>query len=46
VPRTRTGKLSEVAVRNAVNGQPVKGREALGNPDSLDEIAALPDLRR
>jgi acetoacetyl-CoA synthetase len=46
VPRTRTGKLSEVAVRNAVNGRPVKGREALGNPDSLDEIAALPDLRR
>ena len=46
VPRTRTGKLSEVAVRNAVNGRPVKGREALGNPDSLDEIAALPELRR
>lgn len=46
VPRTRTGKLSEVAVRNAVNGRPVKGREALVNPDSLDEIAALPDLRR
>ena len=46
VPRTRTGKLSEVAVRNAVNGRPVKGREALGNPDSLDEITALPELRR
>ena len=46
VPRTRTGKLSEVAVRNAVNGKPVKGREALANPESLDEIAALPDLRR
>lgn len=45
VPRTRTGKLSEVAVRNAVNGRPVQGREALANPESLDEIAALPELR-
>ncbi|MFM8155143.1 MAG: acetoacetate--CoA ligase [Actinomycetes bacterium] len=46
IPRTRTGKLAEVAVRDAVNGRPVKGREALANPESLDEIAALPDLRR
>lgn len=46
VPRTRTGKLSEVAVRDAVNGRPVQGREALANPGSLDEIAALPELRK
>ncbi|NQW31394.1 MAG: acetoacetate--CoA ligase [Actinomycetales bacterium] len=45
VPRTRTGKLSEVAVRDAVNGRPVQGREALANPGSLDEIAAFPELR-
>ena len=45
VPRTRTGKLSEIAIRDTVNGRIVKGREALANPESLDEIAALPDLR-
>jgi acetoacetyl-CoA synthetase len=45
VPRTRTGKLSEIAVRDAVNGRPVQGRESLANPESLDEIAALPELR-
>lgn len=45
VPRTRTGKLSEIAIRDTVNGRNVKGREALANPESLDEIAALPDLR-
>jgi len=44
VPRTRTGKLSEVAVRDAVNGRAVQGREALANPGSLDEIAVLPEL--
>ena len=45
VPRTRTGKLAEIAIRDTVNGRPVKGREALANPESLEEIAGLPDLR-
>ncbi len=34
-PRTVSGKLSEVAVRNAVNGLPVKNEAALANPESL-----------
>lgn len=45
LPRTLTGKLAEIAVAEAVNGRPVRNRDALANPDALDRIAALPDLR-
>ena len=38
LPRTQTGKLSEIAVREAVHGRPVRGRSALANPASLDAI--------
>ena len=44
LPRTLTGKLAELAVANTVNGRPVRNRDALANPDSLDVIAALPEL--
>jgi acetoacetyl-CoA synthetase len=43
LPRTQTGKLSEIAVREAVHGREVKGLGALANPDSLEAIiAAVP----
>lgn len=45
LPRTLTGKLAELAVANAVNGRPVRNRDALANPESLDAIAALEELR-
>jgi len=38
LPRTQTGKLSEIAVREAVHGREVKGLGALANPGSLDAI--------
>ncbi|MBI1350656.1 MAG: acetoacetate--CoA ligase [Actinomycetales bacterium] len=40
LPRTQTGKISEIAVREAVHGREVKGLSALANPSSLDEIVA------
>ena len=36
IPRTRSGKISELAVTAVVNGDPVKNTEALANPESLD----------
>jgi acetoacetyl-CoA synthetase len=46
-PRTISGKVSEVAVRNAINGLPVKNTTALANPESLDffrgPVAPQPD---
>lgn len=36
IPRTRSGKISEIAVRDVVHGRDVANSEALANPDSLD----------
>lgn len=40
LPRTQTGKISEIAAREAVHGRPVKGLGALANPDCLAAIVA------
>jgi acetoacetyl-CoA synthetase len=45
IPRTRSGKLVELAVRNVVHGRPVGNREALANPEALDLYADLTELR-
>ena len=44
LPRTLTGKLAEIAVADTVNGRPVRNRDALANPESLDAIATLAEL--
>ncbi|MGA8171799.1 MAG: acetoacetate--CoA ligase [Methylocystis sp.] len=44
LPHTRSGKLVELAVREVINGRPVKNREALANPDSLRFFSNLPAL--
>jgi acetoacetyl-CoA synthetase len=41
LPRTISGKLSEVAVRNAINGQAVQNEAALANPESLTFFQGL-----
>jgi acetoacetyl-CoA synthetase len=45
IPRTKNGKIVELAVRNIVHGRPVKNREALANPQALDLYRDLPDLQ-
>ncbi len=49
LPRTRSGKLVELAVADVVNGREVRNVEALANPDALwairDHPDALPGLR-
>ena len=45
IPRTRSGKITELAVRDVVHGRPVKNREALANPEALDLFRDLPDLQ-
>jgi len=46
LPRTRSGKLSELAVREVVHGRPVKNVDALANPESLAEFEQLEELAR
>ncbi len=45
IPRTISGKISELAVRNAIHDRPVKNRDALANPEALDLFRDLPELR-
>jgi acetoacetyl-CoA synthetase len=45
IPRTKSGKIVELAVRNAVHGQPVKNVEALANPEALEQFRGRPELR-
>ena len=45
IPRTKSGKIVELAVREVVHGRPVKNKEALANPEALDLFAGLAELR-
>jgi acetoacetyl-CoA synthetase len=45
IPRTKSGKITEIAVRDIIHGRPVKNREALANPEALDLYSDLPDLQ-
>jgi acetoacetyl-CoA synthetase len=44
VPRTKSGKIVELAVRNVVHGRPVKNVEALANPEALAHYRDRPEL--
>ncbi|MFI0844995.1 acetoacetate--CoA ligase [Mesorhizobium sp. IMUNJ 23232] len=45
IPRTKSGKITELAVREVVHGRPVKNKEALANPEALELFRDLPQLR-
>jgi acetoacetyl-CoA synthetase len=45
IPRTKSGKITELAVRDIVHGRPVKNREALANPDALELYRDIGELR-
>jgi len=45
IPRTISGKIVELAVRDIVHGLPVKNVDALANPEALELYRDLPDLR-
>jgi acetoacetyl-CoA synthetase len=45
IPRTKSGKIVELAVRNIVHAIPVKNREALANPEALEYFRDREELR-
>ncbi len=45
IPRTLSGKLVELAVRNVVHGLPVKNTDALANPEALAQFRDRPELK-
>ncbi len=44
IPRTKSNKIVELAVRAAVHGQPVKNLEALANPEALEQFRNRAEL--
>ena len=44
IPRTRSGKISELAVTDVVNGRAVRNTEALANPEALAQFRDRPEL--
>jgi acetoacetyl-CoA synthetase len=45
IPRTKSGKIVELAVRDVIHDRPVKNRDALANPDALDLYRGLTALQ-
>ncbi|MBE1202719.1 acetoacetate--CoA ligase [Aminobacter carboxidus] len=45
IPRTKSGKITELAVRDIVHGRPVKNKEALANPEALELYSDIEQLR-
>ena len=46
IPRTISGKITELAVRNVIHGWPVKNTDALANPQALEHYRNLPELQQ
>ena len=45
IPRTKSGKITELAVRDIVHGRSVKNQEALANPEALKLFENVPELQ-
>ncbi len=44
IPRTKSGKITELAVRDVVHGRAIKNREALANPEALELFRSRAEL--
>ena len=44
IPRTKSGKIVELAVRSVVHGEAVENTEALANPEALQHFASIEEL--
>ena len=45
IPRTKSGKIVELAVRNVVHGRPVRNIDALANPEALELYRNRPEIQ-
>jgi acetoacetyl-CoA synthetase len=46
IPRTISGKIVELAVRNVIHNRPVKNTDALANPQALEQYRNLAELQQ
>ena len=45
IPKTRSGKIAELTIRDIINGDPVKNIEALANPDCLEQYENIAEIK-
>jgi len=45
IPRTKSGKIVELAVKNIIEGNEIKNKEALANPESLNQFNNIKELK-
>jgi acetoacetyl-CoA synthetase len=45
IPRTNSGKIVELAVRDVVHGREIGNREAMANPEALEQFRDRAELR-
>jgi acetoacetyl-CoA synthetase len=45
IPKTKSGKIVELAVKNIIEGNKIKNKEALANPDSLKQFINIKELK-
>ena len=45
IPRTKNGKIVELAVKNIIEGNEIKNKEALANPETLNEFKNITELK-
>ena len=45
IPRTKSGKIVELAVKNIIEGNKIKNKEALANPQALKEYISIKELK-
>jgi acetoacetyl-CoA synthetase len=46
IPRTKSGKIVELAIRDVIHGRPVRNAEALANAEALELFRNLPELKQ
>ena len=45
IPRTKSGKIVELAVKNILEGNKIKNKEALANPEILEQYKNIKELK-
>ena len=45
IPRTKSGKIVELAVKNIIEGNKIKNKEALANPLSINQYVNIKELQ-
>ena len=46
IPKTRSGKIAELTVRDTINGEPIKNIEALANPECLSQYQDIAEIKK